>query len=134
MIVDSSALVSILLEEPDAESFSRAIVERLDAAVSVANVLEVSVVARTTGGQATEARIDPMLAQLGLNVIPVDLAQGQAAREAHRRFGKGTGHPAKLNFGDCFAYALAKASGRPLLYKGADFALTDIEPALPRRR
>jgi ribonuclease VapC len=77
---------------------------------------------------------DKTIVELRIDIVPVDLAQGRLAREAFRRFGKGTGHPAKLNFGDCFAYALAKATGRPLLFKGRDFARTDIEPALPTRR
>lgn len=134
MIVDSSALVAILLEEPDADDFSRAILGSIDAKMSVATALEISIVARIAGGEAAEADVDALIVRLGIDIVPVDLAQGRIAREAFRRFGKGTGHPAKLNFGDCFAYALAKATGRPLLFKGRDFARTDIEPALATRR
>jgi ribonuclease VapC len=128
--IDSSALVAILLNEAECDEFLLAVRTAAEPAISVVNLMETSIVVRRTGGERFEARIDELLVRLAIRPLPVDLFQTRLARDAHRRFGKGTGHPAKLNFGDCFAYALAKTSGRPLLFKGAGFALTDIEPAV----
>jgi ribonuclease VapC len=131
VIVDSSAIIAILRGEPERREFEDVVLAGRSA-ISVVGLVECAIVLRGVG--ADETRLDDLVARLRLESAPVDLAQAAAARDAHRRFGKGTGHPARLNFGDCFAYALAKTSGRPLLYKGGDFSLTDIEPALPPRR
>ena len=125
MIVDTSALVAILYGEPEARGF----VERIRAAdvcrISVANHVELSMVVESQLGPNGTRQADAFLRRAGVVVEPVTLEQGDLARQAFLDFGKGR-HRAGLNFGDCFAYALAKATGEPLLFKGDDFALTDI--------
>ena len=96
--------------------------------MSVANFLEAAIVLESRSGVAAGHELDAFMEESGIELEPVTLGQAQAARRAWRRFGKGN-HPAGLNFGDCFAYALAEATGEPLLFKGQDFALTDIEAA-----
>lgn len=130
MIVDSSALIAILRDEPERRDFED-LIELRQSSMSVVGLVECAIVLRGVG--AVETRLDELVSRLRIEAVQVDLLQGALAREAHRRFGKGTGHPAKLNFGDCFAYALAKSTGRPLLFKGEDFTLTDIEPAVNPR-
>lgn len=127
MIVDSSAVVAILNQEPDAEYYEMAIVSAPTCRMSVANVLEASIVVEGRGGAAAGHELDMFLKTAGIILAPVTAEHLKAARSAWRRFGKGN-HPAALNFGDCFAYALAKTTGEPLLFKGGDFILTDIEP------
>ena len=96
--------------------------------MSAATALETEMVLKAHGAQRDA--FDEFCRRTGLRVVPFTPAQYALAREAHRRFGRGSGHPARLNFGDCFSYALAKDSGEPLLFKGDDFLHTDIEPAL----
>ncbi len=128
-MVETSALMAILLSEHEAGAFVDAILSAPVRIISAASVLEAHIAAeRRSRGSAGE--VDHLLDSLSLTVRPVDLVQLQAAREVFGRFGKGR-HPAGLNFGDCFSYALAKVAGEPLLYKGADFGLTDIPSALP---
>lgn len=129
MIVDSSAVVAILLREPDARRYARAIQTTSPCRMSVANALEAFIVAESRGGAAVGDALDILLEEGGIKLEPVTTDQLAAARRAWRRFGKGN-HPAALNFGDCFAYALAETTGEPLLFKGGDFALTDISAAL----
>jgi len=128
MIVDTSALVAIIYDEPEAADF----VERIHAAdvcrLSVANHLELSMVVERQLGPDGARQAEAFLRRSGIVVEPVTLEQGEFARQAFLDFGRGR-HPAGLNFGDCFAYALAKAHGEPLLYKGDDFACTDIPAA-----
>lgn len=125
MIVDSSALVAILRHEGDAQHWA----ERLEAAdsvlVSAATVLETSIVV----GPQVHAHLDRLLSAGGVEVAPFDEAQARVARQAYVDYGKGSGSKARLNFGDCFSYALAKSTGRPLLFKGDDFTHTDVESA-----
>ena len=121
MIVDSSAIVAILRSEPEAEQFVAAIVGAGDAAISAGNFLETSIVIEKDRNPALGARLDPLLMQLNVCIEPVTEAQVRIARQAYRDFGKGSGHPAQLNFGDCFAYALAMERGDKLLFKGDDF-------------
>ena len=128
MIVDSSAVLAILFSEPDARRHAGAIMAASPCRISVANVLEASIVVERRGGDATAHELDTLLESAEIELVPVTVAHLEAARRAWRRFGKGN-HPAALNFGDCFAYALAKATGEPLLFKGEDFAQTDIEAA-----
>ena len=128
MIVDSSAVLAILFDEPDAERFDTAIAAAPACRMSLVNVFEASIVLEGRGGAAAGQDLDPFLEDAGIESVPVTAAHVAAARQAWRRFGKGN-HPAALNFGDCFAYALAAATGEPLLFKGGDFALTDIEAA-----
>lgn len=128
MIVDTSALVAILYGEPEAEDFVRLIVAAPICRLSVANQLELGLVIEGQLGAEGWRRADMFLDHAGIVIEPVTLEQGRLARQAFLDFGKGR-HPARLNFGDCFAYALARATGEPLLFKGHDFALTDISAA-----
>ena len=128
MIVDSSAVLAVLLDEPDAERFDTAIANAPACRISLANVFEASIVLEGRGGEAACQDLDSFLESAGIEPVPVTADQVAAARRAWRRFGKGN-HPAALNFGDCFAYALAEVAGEPLLFKGDDFARTDIEAA-----
>ena len=131
MIIDTSALLAILLREPDAALFEESIANAPNCSMSVANALEATMVVEGRGGQAAGEDLDAFLERGGIELIPVTGPQLDAAREAWRRFGKGN-HPAGLNYGDCFAYALAAGSGEALLFKGEDFSQTDIASALPR--
>ena len=128
MIVDSSAVVAILNREPDSEYYEMAIASAPMCHMSIANALEASIVVEGRGGSAAGHELDQFLDTAGIILAPVTAEQFEAARSAWRRFGKGN-HRAALNFGDCFAYALAKTMGEPLLFKGEDFIHTDIEPA-----
>ena len=128
MIVDSSAVLAILFSEPDARRHAGAISAASPCRMSVANVLEASIVVERRGGGAAVRELDALLECAEVELVPVTVEQLGEARRAWRRFGRGN-HPAALNFGDCFAYALAKATGEPLLFKGEDFPRTDIEAA-----
>ena len=129
MIVDSSAIVAIVWVEPEAEDFVTAIVGSGDATMSAGNYLETSIVIDRDRDPALSARLDATLDKLEIAIAPVTAAHARLARQAYRDFGKGSGHPAKLNFGDCFAYALATERGEPLLYKGDDFARAGLARA-----
>ena len=128
MIVDTSAVLAVLFGEPDAERRERAMAGALRCRVSVANFLETAIVLESRSAGAGGDELDLLLERAPIELVPVTADHAQAARRAWRRFGKGN-HPAGLNFGDCFAYALAEATREPLLFKGRDFALTDIEAA-----
>jgi ribonuclease VapC len=130
IVIDSSALIAIFLQEPDGEHFKEMIVADEDAVISAATLLETSIVLRTFKGRGSVDEALDEFVGVALRVIDVDGNQIVIAREAHLRYGKGLGHPAQLNFGDCFSYALAKSLDVPLLYKGDDFAKTDIKSAL----
>ena len=131
MIVDSSALLAVLNRESDADLFQDAMLTASPCRMSVANMLEASIMVEGRGGAEAGHELDAFLAHAEIAPAPVTAEQFEAARQAWRRFGKGR-HPAALNFGDCFAYALALVTGEPLLYKGDDFARTDIAAALPQ--
>jgi ribonuclease VapC len=122
MIVDSSAMVAMLRREPEARVFFEALTDEGSASISAANYLETAIVLDGKRDPVLSARLDTMLARLNVEIAPVTQSQARTARQAYRDFGKGSGHPAKFNFGDCFAYALAMERGEPLLYKGEDFA------------
>ena len=128
MIVDSSAVLAILFSEPDARRHASAIMTASPCRMSVANVLEASIVVERRGGDTAGHELDALLERADVELVPVTVEHLEAARRAWRRFGRGN-HRAALNFGDCFAYALAKSTGEPLLFKGEDFAQTDIEAA-----
>jgi len=128
MIIDTSVLVAILYREPEAERFTRLIHAADRCRMSVANHLELAMVIENQLGPEGMRQADMFIRQSGIIIEPVTLGQGELARQAFLDFGKGR-HKAGLNYGDCFAYALSKASGEPLLFKGNDFALTDITPA-----
>lgn len=129
MIVDSSALLAICFEEAERDVFTEAILTANDPRIGAPNFIETVMVVEGRGGEAAGRELDTIAANLGLAIVPFDTTHVAAAREAFRRFGKGR-HPAALNFGDCCAYGLAKSLALPLLYKGNDFALTDIRRAL----
>lgn len=128
MIVDSSAVVAILNREPDAGRYETAVATAPHCRMSVINMLEAAIVVEARGGAAAGHELDAFLDRAGVTLMPVMTEHVEAARRAWRRFGKGN-HRASLNLGDCFAYALAKTTGEPLLFKGKDFTHTDVEPA-----
>ena len=130
MIIDSSAIVAIVKKEQDARVFTDALEAEINCKMSAATFVEAAVVIDAKRDPVVSRRYDEILRDAAVKLIPVDEAQARIAREAYRDFGRGSGHPARLNFGDCFAYALAKASGEPLLFKGEDFRHTDVIPAL----
>lgn len=126
MILDASALVAILHAEPDALRFSIAIEAAQTKRISAANYLEVGIVIDSQRDPVASRRVDDVIQRANITIVPVTESQARLAREAYRDFGKGSGHRARLNFGDCFAYALAKETGEPLLFKGDDFIHTGI--------
>ena len=131
MIIDTSALIAILRAEPDASEIAHAIERARDRRISAVNWVETAVVIDTSRDPVASRRFDELVQTAELHVEPVTHDQARIAREAYRDFGKGSGHKAGLNFGDCFAYALAKSTGETLLFNGNDFGHTDIAPALP---
>ncbi|MDE2806378.1 MAG: type II toxin-antitoxin system VapC family toxin [Gemmatimonadota bacterium] len=128
MIVDSSAVLAILFDEPDARRHAAAIMGAHPCRMSVANVLEASMALERRGGEPAAQDLDTLLQRAEIELVSVTVEHLEEARRAWRRFGKGN-HPAALNFGDCFAYALARTTGEPLLFKGNDFGRTDIDAA-----
>lgn len=125
MVIDTSALLAIFLAEPERKPFLDFILQAETRMISAANVLETGIVLEARRGESAGREFDLFLVRANVQIISVDGDQAEIARSAWRRYGKGR-HPAALNFGDCFAYALAKTLGEPLLAKGGDFALTDI--------
>jgi len=125
VIIDTSALVAILLTEPEYRSFNRAIEMTSSVRLSTASWVETSIVIEARLGAEGLRHLDRLVAAAGIGIVPVDHEQGIKARDAFSRFGKGR-HPAGLNFGDCFSYALAKVTREQLLCKGNDFAQTDL--------
>ncbi len=130
MIIDTSALIAILRDEADAIVYARAIESATSRRVCAVNFVEAAVVIDGSRDPVASRRFDELFAAAQLIVEPVTREQANIARAAYRDFGTGSGHPARLNFGDCFAYALAKVSSEPLLYKGDEFAQTDLRSAL----
>lgn len=128
MIIDSSALVAVVFAEPEGERISRAITHADLRFLSAANYLESSIVIVSRLRESGLQELDNLIALFNMNVFPVSRKQADIARDAFLKFGKGR-HKAGLNFGDCFAYALAKERNLPLLFKGTDFSQTDIEVA-----
>jgi ribonuclease VapC len=131
VIVDTSALLAILLTEPDSDRYARAIEDASIVRLSAGTYLEAGIVADTNRDPVARRVLDALLERAGIIIEPVTAEQARIGREAYRDFGKGSGHPAQLNFGDCFSYALARSYGEPLLYKGNDFGHTDVRSALP---
>ena len=125
MVIDSSALVAILQDEPERRSFNRAIETADRRAMSVASFVETSIIIESRFGPDGIRDLDLFMAKAAIELVPVDAEQGHVARTAFRDYGKRR-HRARLNFGDCFAYALAKTLDEPLLFKGTDFTLTDV--------
>lgn len=130
MVIDTSALLAILQDEPERRAFNEAIQAAPSRIISVANFVEISIVIEARHGAEGVRDLDDFLDRAGVAQVAVDVEQGKVARRAFQRFGKGR-HPAGLNYGDCFAYALATVRGEPLLFKGNDFSQTDVTPARP---
>ena len=129
IVVDTSALIAMLLDEPERRSFADTIKKASHALISSATVIEARMVAFGKGGQERVMLLDGIIDSLGLQIAPLGIEEIEIAHAAFVTYGKGNGHPAQLNFGDLFSYALAKSRGVPLLFKGEDFALTDVEVA-----
>lgn len=129
MILDTSAVMAILNDEPERRSFNEAIEKAESCLMSAASFVEVSIVLEARKGYEGVRDFDLFVARARIKLADVDAEQTEIARTAFRKFGKGR-HAASLNFGDCFSYALAKATGCPLLFKGNDFSQTDVEQAV----
>lgn len=129
LVVDTSALMAILLEEPEAVGLAEAMTAASSLRMSAPSWLETAMVATARRGAAGSKEFQALVERLGIEIVPCDEAQTKAAYAAWLRFGKGR-HPASLNFGDCFSYSLAKLRGEPLLFKGEDFSKTDLTVAL----
>jgi len=129
MIVDSSALLAVILEEDDEPRLAAAMIDAPALRMSAANWVETAIAVDSHRSPAAKIRFDDLIDALRLEIMPVTVEDAHWARAAHTAYGRGH-HPARLNYGDCFAYALAKRHGEPLLFKGDDFLLTDVEPAL----
>ena len=130
VIVDSSALVAVLRDEPDAAVYTEAIENTPACRISAATFLETAIMIDRSRNPISSRRLDDFLREAQIVIEPVTEEQAHIARQAYRDYGRASGHPARLNFGDCFAYALARATGEPLLFKGDDFRHTDIMPAI----
>ncbi len=130
MIIDSSAVVGIFNSEPAADALQDALVSARNRRMSAATLVELYVVIDGKRDPVRSARLDELLQRLDVEIVDVTAEQASIARAAHRDYGRGSGNPARLNFGDCFSYALAKVTGEPLLFKGDDFGHTDLTPAV----
>jgi ribonuclease VapC len=130
VIVDTSALIAILKQESDAAYFADMLADRtVSKRLSAANYLEVAVVVDGNRNAQMSQRLDDIIQQASIHIEPVTEAHARLARAAYRDFGKGSGHAAQLNYGDCFAYALARATGEDMLYKGDDFSQAGVRKA-----
>ena len=134
MILDTSAFVAVLLGEKEGDDLLATMLDADSLAMSAATYLECAIVVDRRVGPAGRVRFDRILDTLGVDVVPFTAEHARLGRAAYDRYGKGTGHPASLNLGDCFAYALSAASGEPLLFVGDDFGHTDLTPARRQRR
>lgn len=132
MIIDASALIAILRDEPEAADCATAIEAASRRRISAVNFLEAAIVIDASRDPVASRRFDDLMREAQIVIEPVTEGQARIAREAYRDYGRGSSHPARLNFGDCFAYALARESGEPLLFKGDDFTHTDVTATLKR--
>ena len=132
MIIDSSALVAVLRGEDDAGHYIDALLDAPSPRMSAPTYVEIGAVVDANGDPVLNRELDQLILEAGISIEPFTPHHAHVARQAYRDFGKGSGHPASLNLGDCFSYALAAVSGEPLLYKGDDFIHTGI-PAVPQR-
>ncbi|MEG3123567.1 type II toxin-antitoxin system VapC family toxin [Sphingomonas sp. GB1N7] len=130
MIVDSSAIMAIILNEPERHAMIEALGQSDRNAISAGTWIELSAVLTRRPGNDLFERLRTVTDVVSIFIEPVSVEQAEIGHQAYRRYGRGSGHKSDLNFGDCFAYALAKATGEPLLFKGNDFSQTDIKPAL----
>ncbi len=131
-VVDTSAILAILEEEPDAAIYAKAIAEADPPLISAASLLEAGIVILNKRGPKALKNVDRLIQEAGFQVESVTAQQARLALDAYAAYGKGQRSKAGLNYGDCFSYALAKVTGLPLLFKGKDFSETDIPSALPR--
>lgn len=125
MIVDTSAIMAILLDEPEKPEFTTKLACASTPLISAGSWIELAAV-QIRGDRRYHSAVERLVARFHISIEPVSVRQAELGHAAYREFGRGSGHPARLNFGDCFAYALAKATGQPLLFKGNDFTQTDI--------
>ena len=132
MILDTSAMIAIVVGEPDRGALVDAILAAPRCRMSAGSYLETCLVVDSRHNPVVSRHLDTLLESLGVEIEPFTADHVATARQAYRDFGKGSGHPARLNFGDCFAYALAHATSEPLLFVGDDFVHTDVQVALPR--
>jgi ribonuclease VapC len=130
MIVDTSALVAVITEEEDGPSFAMAMDKADVLRLSAGTYLEASLVLNKRRDPVIGAKLDELIDMLGMVIEPVTVEQAKIARQAYRDYGRGSGHAANLNFGDCFSYALARAKREPILFKGDDFGHTDLRSAV----
>ncbi len=130
MIVDTSAIVAILKDEPEGMAFSKALDSASSVRISAASYFECSIVIDKFHDPVLSAELDEFIEDAQIVIEPVTAEQSRIARQAFRDYGKGSGHAANLNFGDCFSYALARDKREPILFKGADFIHTDLRPAV----
>jgi ribonuclease VapC len=127
VIIDTSVLAAVMLREPDAAQLLKLMARTHIRLMSAASYVELAAVIDGRRDPVLSGTVDPLLRALEVEIVPFTPVQARLARIAYQQFGRGSGHPARLNMGDCFAYALARDLGEPLLFKGRDFALTDIE-------
>jgi len=130
MVLDTSAIVAAIANEPDGARFQQAMLGAASLTISSVTGLETRIVLQSRHGDEAVREFDEMIENAGVDVAPFDAAMAETAFQAFRRYGKGRGHPAQLNIIDCATYALAKIRGEPLLFKGGDFSNTDLQPAL----
>jgi ribonuclease VapC len=130
VIADTSAIIAILRDELDADTLTDALARAFEVKMSAGSYIETAIVVDLNRDPVLSGRLDDLLSVARIGIEPVTKEQAEVARRAYRDFGKGSGHPAGLNFGDCFAYALARIRGEALLYKGDDFSHTDVESAI----
>jgi ribonuclease VapC len=130
MVLDTSAIIAAIADEPDGAGFQQAMLGAASLTISSVTVLETRIVLQSRHGDEAVHEFDEMLDNAGIVVVPFDAEMAETAFQAFRRYGKGRGHPAQLNIIDCVASALAKIRGEPLLFKGGDFTRTDLQPAL----
>lgn len=130
MIIDTSAIMAILKREPEHEAFSTVLENTETILMSALTYFEASIVIDSLLQPALSRQLDDVIEKARITIEPVTVEQARIARQAYRDYGKGSGHKANLNFGDCFSYALAREKRQPILYKGDDFGHTDLRPAL----
>ena len=134
MVIDSSALLALLLGEPETEQFVSAIAEAAERLLSAASYLETAIVIAGRFGPQGPEKLDRLVSELSIEIVPVNAEQAHLGIAGFQQFGRGTGHPAALNYGDCFTYALAKFTGQSVLFKGNDFSRTDLTSAVAEPR
>jgi len=130
VVIDPSAIIAMISGEPEVNDFLELCLTAETIRLSAAGYVEAAIMLDNRNPIAASVELDRLLELLSVSVVPVTPAQARIARQAHREYGRGSGHPARLNFGDCFSYALARDTAEPLLFKGTDFAQTDVVSAI----